>query len=221
MPRSSRAAAAAPAASTSRPAAAWATSSTRCSATSWAAAAAAAARGRAPAPTSAQAVEIDLAEAFAGTKAHAARADPRRLRGLQRHRLGGQGARRRDLRDLPRRRQGARPAGLLPHRAHLPDLRRRRPRDPQPLPHLPRRRHGAARAHACRWRSPPASRTARASACAGEGEAGGQGAPPGDLYVHVAIRPHPIFQRDGANMLLPRAAAHDARRRSAATSRCR
>ena len=37
---------------------------------------------------------------------------------------------------------------------------------------------------------------------AGEGEAGGQGAPPGDLYVHVAIRPHPIFERDGANLAL-------------------
>jgi molecular chaperone DnaJ len=37
---------------------------------------------------------------------------------------------------------------------------------------------------------------------AGEGEAGGQGAPPGDLYVHVAIRAHPIFQRDGANIFM-------------------
>jgi molecular chaperone DnaJ len=35
---------------------------------------------------------------------------------------------------------------------------------------------------------------------AGEGEAGPQGAPPGDLYVHVAIRPHPIFHRDGAGV---------------------
>ncbi|MHB1303571.1 MAG: molecular chaperone DnaJ [Acidiphilium sp.] len=34
----------------------------------------------------------------------------------------------------------------------------------------------------------------------GEGEAGGRGASPGDLYVHVAIRPHAIFQRDGANI---------------------
>ena len=46
----------------------------------------------------------------------------------------------------------------------------------------------------------------------GEGEAGPQGAPPGDLYVHVGIRPHEIFQRDGANIYcrvplpLPRAA---------------
>jgi len=34
----------------------------------------------------------------------------------------------------------------------------------------------------------------------GEGEAGSRGAPPGDLYVHVAVRPHEIFQRDGANI---------------------
>jgi molecular chaperone DnaJ len=37
---------------------------------------------------------------------------------------------------------------------------------------------------------------------AGEGEAAGQGAPPGDLYVHVAIHAHPIFQRDGANIFM-------------------
>jgi molecular chaperone DnaJ len=37
---------------------------------------------------------------------------------------------------------------------------------------------------------------------AGEGEAGGQGASPGDLYVHVAIAPHAIFQREQANILL-------------------
>jgi molecular chaperone DnaJ len=37
---------------------------------------------------------------------------------------------------------------------------------------------------------------------AGEGEAGGQGAPNGDLYVHVAVRPHAFFQRDGANILM-------------------
>jgi molecular chaperone DnaJ len=35
---------------------------------------------------------------------------------------------------------------------------------------------------------------------AGEGESGGSGVPAGDLYVHVAIRQHPIFQRDGANV---------------------
>ena len=34
----------------------------------------------------------------------------------------------------------------------------------------------------------------------GEGEAGGAGIQPGDLYVHVSVKPHPIFQRDGANV---------------------
>jgi molecular chaperone DnaJ len=37
---------------------------------------------------------------------------------------------------------------------------------------------------------------------AGEGEAGPRGTPPGDLYVHVGIRPHPMFQREGANLML-------------------
>jgi len=36
----------------------------------------------------------------------------------------------------------------------------------------------------------------------GEGEAGGQGAPNGDLYVHVAIRPHEMFQREQAHILM-------------------
>ncbi|HQT46651.1 MAG: molecular chaperone DnaJ [Acidocella sp. 20-63-7] len=35
---------------------------------------------------------------------------------------------------------------------------------------------------------------------AGEGEAGSRGATAGDLYVHVTVRPHAIFQRDGANI---------------------
>ena len=34
----------------------------------------------------------------------------------------------------------------------------------------------------------------------GEGEAGMRGAPPGDLYVLVAINPHKLFRRDGANL---------------------
>jgi molecular chaperone DnaJ len=35
---------------------------------------------------------------------------------------------------------------------------------------------------------------------AGEGEIGMRGAPPGDLYIFVAITQHAIFQRDGANI---------------------
>lgn len=35
---------------------------------------------------------------------------------------------------------------------------------------------------------------------AGEGEAGPTGSPPGDLYVEVRVRPHPIFTRDGDDL---------------------
>ena len=34
----------------------------------------------------------------------------------------------------------------------------------------------------------------------GEGEAGENGGPPGDLYVHINVSEHPIFQRDGTNL---------------------
>lgn len=35
---------------------------------------------------------------------------------------------------------------------------------------------------------------------AGEGEAGMRGGPPGDLYIFIGIKPHRLFQRDGANI---------------------
>jgi molecular chaperone DnaJ len=34
----------------------------------------------------------------------------------------------------------------------------------------------------------------------GEGEAGTKGGPPGDLYIFVSTKPHPFFQRDGADL---------------------
>ncbi len=34
----------------------------------------------------------------------------------------------------------------------------------------------------------------------GEGEAGRNGGPPGDLYVEIHIRPHKLFERDGADL---------------------
>ncbi len=35
---------------------------------------------------------------------------------------------------------------------------------------------------------------------AGEGEAGEHGGPPGDLYVQIRVKPHPIFTREGNNL---------------------
>ena len=34
----------------------------------------------------------------------------------------------------------------------------------------------------------------------GEGEAGTRGGPAGDLYIFVSTKPHPFFQRDGADL---------------------
>jgi molecular chaperone DnaJ len=35
---------------------------------------------------------------------------------------------------------------------------------------------------------------------AGEGEAGDHGGPPGDLYLQINVRPHPIFTREGNDL---------------------
>ena len=37
---------------------------------------------------------------------------------------------------------------------------------------------------------------------AGEGEAGMNGAPPGDLYIFLSVTPHRLFQRDGASLYM-------------------
>lgn len=42
--------------------------------------------------------------------------------------------------------------------------------------------------------------TGRRIRLTGEGEAGTQGGPKGDLYVLLAIKPHKLFKRDGANL---------------------
>ena len=34
----------------------------------------------------------------------------------------------------------------------------------------------------------------------GEGEAGARGGPTGDLYIFLSVKPHPVFQRDGADL---------------------
>ncbi|HUS24692.1 MAG TPA: molecular chaperone DnaJ [Candidatus Binatia bacterium] len=48
---------------------------------------------------------------------------------------------------------------------------------------------------------PPGVDTGDRIRIGGEGEAGERGAPPGDLYVQITVRPHPVFERDGADLL--------------------
>ena len=47
---------------------------------------------------------------------------------------------------------------------------------------------------------PPGIDTGDRIRLAGEGEAGLFGIPPGDLYVQIRVKPHPIFQRDGNDL---------------------
>jgi molecular chaperone DnaJ len=47
---------------------------------------------------------------------------------------------------------------------------------------------------------PPGVDTGDRIRLAGEGEAGFSGGPPGDLFVQINVREHPIFKRDGANL---------------------
>ena len=53
-----------------------------------------------------------------------------------------------------------------------------------------------------RWRSPcrPGVEDGTRIRLAGEGEPGMRGAPNGDLYIFLSVRPHRLFQREGANI---------------------
>ena len=54
---------------------------------------------------------------------------------------------------------------------------------------------------------------------AGEGEAGLRGGATGDLYIFLSVKPHPVFQRDGADLYC-RVPISMVRPRSAASSPC-
>ncbi|AGY91986.1 molecular chaperone DnaJ [Spiribacter curvatus] len=47
---------------------------------------------------------------------------------------------------------------------------------------------------------PPGVDTGDRIRLSGEGEPGEQGGPPGDLYVEMVVKPHPIFTREGADL---------------------
>jgi molecular chaperone DnaJ len=61
--------------------------------------------------------------------------------------------------------------------------------------------HGRVRAHKrLSVKVPAGVDTGDRIRLAGEGEAGRNGGPAGDLYVEIAVREHPIFERDGAHL---------------------
>jgi molecular chaperone DnaJ len=49
---------------------------------------------------------------------------------------------------------------------------------------------------------PPGAETGTRVRYGGQGEAGDMGAPPGDLYAIINVRPHPKFDREGPDLLL-------------------
>ncbi len=49
---------------------------------------------------------------------------------------------------------------------------------------------------------PPGIRDGETIRLSGEGEAGGRGGVAGDLYVKIHLRPHPVFRREGDDLLL-------------------
>ena len=131
-------------------------------------------------------LEIDLVEAATGVEevGHASArgatarraAAPGRSRARSRPRAGAAGG------------QGVvRPAaGLLPHPADLPRLRRPRGDHHRPVPDLPRRRPRRRPRGRSKSTSRRASTPATASGCPGEGEAGDAGRAAGDLYSSSA-----------------------------------
>ncbi|SNQ62396.1 molecular chaperone DnaJ [Candidatus Methanoperedens nitratireducens] len=49
---------------------------------------------------------------------------------------------------------------------------------------------------------PPGVDTGSRLRVPGEGEAGERGAPPGDLYVEIYVKPHPVFTREDNNLIM-------------------
>ncbi|MFO7899058.1 MAG: molecular chaperone DnaJ [Planctomycetota bacterium] len=52
---------------------------------------------------------------------------------------------------------------------------------------------------------PPGVQDGQTLRLEGQGEVGDPGAPRGDLYLHLSVKPHPIFERHGADLVMQRA----------------
>jgi DnaJ-class molecular chaperone len=55
---------------------------------------------------------------------------------------------------------------------------------------------------ALRIKIPPGSETGTKIRLAGQGDSGDAGAPAGDLYLTLKVRPHPFFRREGSDVHL-------------------
>ena len=127
------------------------------------------------------------------------------LRGLLRHRRQARHQARRPARPAAATARCARTQGFFTIERTCPTCQGRGQVIDNPCPTCARRR-AASRASARSSVNIPAGvEDGTRIRLAGEGEAGLRGGPPGDLYIFLSLTPHEFFQRDGADLLLPRA----------------
>ena len=177
----------------------WRISSTICSATSWAAARPRAA-GASAAPTCATISRSPSKRPISGKTADAQDADLGRPARPARGSGAKPGTKPKTCTTCARPRPGARAAGLLRHRAHLPAPASGRG---EMIDNPCTSCGGAGRVTRERTLSvniPAGVEDGTRIRLAGEGEAGLRGGPPGDLYIFLSVKPHPFFQRDGADL---------------------
>ncbi len=138
-------------------------------------------------------LEIEFEEAASAPRRSSMSHAWRRAR-LQRQRHQGRRRRARPA-DLPRHRPGALPAGLLLDRHDLRPLPRRGHGHHRPLPDRAAAAASSQRSRRSASRFPPGVDNGSRLKLRGEGEAGRNGGPPGDLYVVIHVNEHPLFAR--------------------------
>ena len=105
-----------------------------------------------------------------------------------------------DLQDLRRPRPGARAAGFFRDRAHLPDLPWPRPDDRQSLATAARGSGRVTRERTLSVNVPAGVEDGTRIRLDGRRRGGPARRGSGDLYIFLSIKPHPFFQRDGADL---------------------
>ena len=143
-------------------------------------------------------LELALEDAARGTESQDPGAGPRGLRDLPRQRRkAGDAAD--AMPDLPRPRRGACRQGFFSIQQTCPACHGTGKIIPDPCETC----HGAGRVRKHKTLSvkiPAGVDQDDRIRLSGEGEAGVNGGPPGDLYVVVNLKPHPVFQREGSDL---------------------
>ena len=93
------------------------------------------------------------------------------------------------------------PLGCHVHHRALRALRRQGQDHPPALQGLPRQRPGSSRRKTLKVTIPAGIDNGQTISLRGQGNAGRNGGPAGDLLIVIAVRPHEIFRREGTSVL--------------------